>query len=81
MNKIKPFLQEVWRGSFKLNCHLEVWQLGLEIGWYWGNPFKLFCVTIGEPQTSYTDDIDYLSFFALQVAYFIVDFYWQKQGD
>lgn len=81
MDKIKSFLQAVWHRSFKLNFKLELWQLALDIGWYPGNPFKLFCVTLGEPQTNYNDKIDYLSFVTLQVVYFIVDFYWQKQGD
>ena len=55
--------------------------LWFNLGWYPGDPFKLFDVTIGEIDRNFkSDEIDHLTLFSLQVIYFTFAFGWCKAG-
>ena len=50
----------------------------LNCGWFPGEPFKLFCLSIGEALETYTNSkFDQIIFFSIQITYFALAFGWR----
>jgi hypothetical protein len=64
--------------SHAINCYCG-W-FWLNCGWFPGDPFKLFCITLGEALEAYNSPkFDQITFLAIQVAYFTLAFGWQEK--
>ena len=60
-----------------LNLYAE--RLWMNLGWYKGDPFKLFCVTIWETGHSYDfKRVDHITVLSFQTLYFVFAFGWRS---
>lgn len=58
-----------------INWHYK--KIWLNIGWFHGDPFKVFSVTIGETMEAYNSrKIDQITFFNFQFLYFVFAVGW-----
>lgn len=59
----------------KIDTHYK--SLWLNLGWYYGEPFKVISVTIGETSEAYpSGKVDQVTFFNFQFLHFVFAFGW-----